>query len=112
MISATSFMVGDETRKDMVTPKGTPDCSMPMKSGIAEHVQNGVNIPKQAASILPVNSCLWLNIALILSGGKKVRIIATTKTITASKKYILGTSYRKKFKLEATFVPLVSFKMS
>ena len=37
---------------DNVTPSGTPACTKPMNNGTAEQEQNGVTIPKAAASTL------------------------------------------------------------
>ena len=39
---ATSFTIGAAMRKENVTPRGTPASTKPMKSGTAEHEQNGV----------------------------------------------------------------------
>ena len=40
-------------RKASVTPTGMPACRKPMKSGTAEHEQNGVTTPKSAAETVP-----------------------------------------------------------
>ena len=51
---ATSFIIGEATRKEKVAPRGTPDCINPKNKGIAEQEQNGVIIPKSAATMFPV----------------------------------------------------------
>ena len=43
-------------RKAKVTPSGTPASTKPMKSGTAEHEQNGVTIPRPAAPTVPTSS--------------------------------------------------------
>ena len=43
--------IGDDIRKENVTPKGRPALVKPMKSGIEEHEQNGVTVPSKAAAI-------------------------------------------------------------
>ena len=48
--SATSLTMGAATRNVNVTPSGTPAVTNPMKSGTAEHEQNGVTTPSAAAS--------------------------------------------------------------
>jgi hypothetical protein len=47
--------MGDEIRKENVTPNGTPASTNPRNKGIAEHEQKGVTIPSVAAITLPVN---------------------------------------------------------
>ena len=41
--------IGEDMRKENVTPKGKPALVKPIKSGIEEHEQNGVTVPKRAA---------------------------------------------------------------
>ena len=43
--------IGDEIRKENVTPKGSPALVKPIKSGIEEQEQNGVTVPSNAAAI-------------------------------------------------------------
>ena len=43
--------IGDEIRKENVTPKGSPALVKPMKIGIEEHEQNGVTVPSNAPTI-------------------------------------------------------------
>jgi hypothetical protein len=62
--------MGDEMRKEKVTPSGTPPSTKPMKRGTAEQEQKGVATPSNAASMLPINSFLCDNIFLVFSGGK------------------------------------------
>jgi len=50
--------IGDDIRKEKVTPSGTPASTKPIKRGTAEHEQKGVTMPRSAASILPINSFL------------------------------------------------------
>jgi hypothetical protein len=97
MITATSLIIGEATRKENVTPKGTPASIKPKNSGIALQVQNGVMIPKMAAKIFPAYLCLWDSIFFIFCGGKNERNIDTVKIITASKIKIFMVSKIKKF---------------
>ena len=43
---------GEETRKEKVTPRGSPALEKPMKRGMEEQEQKGVTVPKSAASVL------------------------------------------------------------
>jgi hypothetical protein len=87
--------MGEEIRKENVTPRGTPASTNPINKGTAEHEQNGVTTPSMAARILPINSFLWDKIRFVFSGGKKLLIIDTAKIITESKRNILMVSYIK-----------------
>jgi hypothetical protein len=56
--------MGEEIRKENVTPSGTPASTKPINSGTAEQEQKGVTMPRSAASILPINffyeiRCAW-----------------------------------------------------
>jgi hypothetical protein len=51
------LIIGDATKKEKVTPSGTPASTKPRNKGIALHVQNGVTIPSKEAKTLPVHSC-------------------------------------------------------
>jgi hypothetical protein len=62
--------MGDEIRKEKVTPRGTPASTNPIKSGTAEQEQNGVTMPRSAARILLINSFLCERMRLVRSGGK------------------------------------------
>ena len=44
--------IGDEIKKEKVTPSGSPALVKPMKSGIDEHEQKGVTVPSRAAAQL------------------------------------------------------------
>ena len=46
--------IGAEIRKENVTPSGTPALTKPMNNGTAEQEQNGVTMPSEAASTLPI----------------------------------------------------------
>jgi hypothetical protein len=81
---ATSLTMGEEIKNEKVTPKGTPASINPMNTGIAEQLQKGVTIPSRAATTLPRYWWRKLKIFRVFSGGKKLRIIATTKIIRAS----------------------------
>jgi len=67
-----------------------------MKSGTAEHEQNGVTTPSKAASTFPTDSLLPASIRRVFSGEKNVRMIPTQKTINTSSIITLGVSKRKK----------------
>ena len=41
--------IGDEIKKENVTPNGSPALVNPIKSGIDEQEQNGVTVPSNAA---------------------------------------------------------------
>lgn len=45
-------MVGEEMRKENVTPRGNPALVNPINSGIEEQEQNGVTVPSRAAIML------------------------------------------------------------
>src|SRR4030065_2038267 len=89
---AISFTIGDEIRKEKVTPSGAPASTNPINKGTAEHEQNGVTIPSKAAKTLPINSFLCDKIRFVLSGGKKLLITDTPKIITDSSKNIFIVS--------------------
>lgn len=69
-ITATSFTIGEDIRKENVMPRGIPASTNPINNGTAEHEQNGVTIPSKAARILPINSFLLDKIRFVFSGGK------------------------------------------
>ena len=50
MTTAIWSIMGAAMRKVRVMPSGTPADRKPMKSGTAEHEQNGVTAPSKAAS--------------------------------------------------------------
>ena len=43
--------IGEEIKKENVTPSGKPALVNPINSGIEEHEQNGVTVPSNAAMI-------------------------------------------------------------
>ena len=44
--------IGDDIKKEKVTPKGKPALVKPINKGIEEQEQNGVIVPSNAAKIL------------------------------------------------------------
>ena len=62
--------IGEEIRKEKVTPSGSPALVNPINKGIEEHEQNGVTVPSSAEiqfAPIPLNRP---RIFLVLSGGK------------------------------------------
>jgi hypothetical protein len=47
--------MGEDIRKEKVTPKGSPADVNPIKRGIEEHEQKGVTVPSKAAIIFAPN---------------------------------------------------------
>ena len=68
-VSATSLTIGQRSGKK-VTPRGTPACTKPMNSGTAEHEQNGVTMPSEAAITLARPSLRPASNARVRSGVK------------------------------------------
>lgn len=62
--------IGEEIRKEKVTPSGSPALVKPIKSGIELQEQKGVTVPKSAETILAVIPLNLERILLLLSGGK------------------------------------------
>lgn len=62
--------IGDDIRKEKVTPKGRPALLKPIKIGILEHEQNGVTVPNKAEIVAPVIPLNLVRIFFVLSGGK------------------------------------------
>ena len=60
--------IGEDMRKENVTPKGKPADVKPMKSGIDEHEQNGVTVPSRAAITFAPMPRKRPNIFLLRSG--------------------------------------------
>ena len=60
--------IGDEIKKENVTPSGSPALVNPMKSGIDEHEQNGVTVPNNAAIIFAFSPRNRPSIFFVLSG--------------------------------------------
>ena len=74
--AATSLMSGEAIRNEKVIPSGTPLSTKPIKSGTAEQEQNGVGIPRRAASTLPTPSLRPATSFFTLCGVMKVRTMA------------------------------------
>ena len=62
--------MGEEIRKEKVTPKGRPAPVNPMNRGMEEQEQNGVTVPRRAAAILAPSPWNRPRILLLRSGGK------------------------------------------
>src|SRR4030066_1523211 len=105
MTKATSFTVGEAIKKENVTPKGSPASTKPMNIGIAEQEQNGVTMPRQAAKKFPTYSRRLARSLRDFSGGKKLRITATTKIMTVRRKKTFMVSYKKKLRASPNMVP-------
>ena len=97
--------MGAAMRKEKVTPRGIPVVTKPMKSGTAEHEQNGVTTPSREAKTLPRDSRRPLRIRRVRSGVKNERTIPTPKTTTTSSIITLGASNRKKTTADASMLP-------
>ena len=69
MMEAMSTM-GDEMRNENVTPSGSPARVNAMNSGMDEHAQNGVTVPKSAPAMLPPTPLNRPRMRLLRSGGK------------------------------------------
>jgi hypothetical protein len=61
---------GDEIRNENVTPSGSPAAVNPMKMGIEEHEQKGVNVPRSAPMIFAPIPEYPPRIRRVRSGGK------------------------------------------
>ena len=62
--------IGDEIRKENVTPKGSPALVKPINSGIDEHEQKGVTVPNRAEMIFAQIPRKRPKMRLLRSGGK------------------------------------------
>jgi hypothetical protein len=62
--------IGEEIRKEKVTPTGRPAEVNPMKRGMEEQEQNGVTVPSSAATMLAPRPWNRPRIRLLRSGGK------------------------------------------
>ena len=51
-MSEPKSTIGEEIRKENVTPTGSPALEKPINSGIEEQEQNGVTVPNSAAIML------------------------------------------------------------
>ncbi len=70
-------------------PSGMPACTKPMKSGTAEHEQNGVTTPSEAASTLPSPPVRPDSSARVRSGVKYelTRPITNTTPVRSSRTF-------------------------
>lgn len=50
--------MGDEIKKEKVTPSGSPALVNPIKSGMDEQEQNGVTVPRSAAKMFAFNQSI------------------------------------------------------
>ena len=64
--------MGEEIRKEKVTPKGKPALVKPMNRGMEEQEQKGVTVPSSAAIQLAPIPRNFPKIRLLRSGGKKL----------------------------------------
>ena len=62
--------MGEEIRKEKVTPSGSPALVNPINSGMEEQEQNGVTVPRRAANIFAHIPLQLPSIFFVLSGGK------------------------------------------
>ena len=61
--------IGEEIKKENVTPIGNPELVNPMNKGIDEHEQKGVTVPSNAEIIFANIPLKLPNIRLLFSGG-------------------------------------------
>ena len=64
--------IGEEIRKEKVTPSGSPALVKPMNSGMEEQEQKGVTVPSSAAMRFAHSPWNRPRIRLLRSGGKKL----------------------------------------
>ena len=91
-MSATSLTIGAEMRNENVTPSGTPAVTKPMKSGTAEHEQNGVTMPSAAANTLATISRRPAIRRRVRAGVKNERTTPMPKTTSTSSIRTFGAS--------------------
>ena len=73
LISSTKLpksTMGEEIRKEKVTPKGKPALVKPMNRGMEEQEQNGVTVPNKAATQLAPMPRKRPRMRFVRSGGK------------------------------------------
>ena len=73
LISRTSeprSTMGEEIKKEKVTPSGRPAEVKPMNKGMDDQEQNGVTVPSRAATMFAPMPWKRPNIFLLRSGGK------------------------------------------
>ena len=64
--------MGEEIRKEKVTPRGKPALVKPMNNGMDEQEQKGVTVPKRAAAQLAQTPWNRVMMFRLRSGGKKL----------------------------------------
>ena len=75
LISSTRLpksTIGEEMRKENVTPSGNPALVNPINSGMEEQEQNGVTVPRSAETTLAPIPWNRPKIRRLRSGGKKL----------------------------------------
>ena len=73
LISSTRLprsTIGDEIKKENVTPRGSPAFVNPINKGIEEQEQNGVTVPSSAEMIFAQIPRNRPKMRLLLWGGK------------------------------------------
>ena len=73
LISSTRLpksTIGEEIKKEKVTPRGSPALVKPINSGIDEQEQNGVTVPSRAEMMFAPVPRNLPKIRLLRSGGK------------------------------------------
>jgi hypothetical protein len=73
---------GEDIKNEKVTPIGNPAFVKPINSGIEEHEQKGVTVPRSAPKIFAVIPLNLPSIFLVRSGGKKLCIYEIIKINT------------------------------
>ena len=77
LISSTRLprsTMGEEIRKEKVTPRGSPALVKPINSGMDEQEQKGVTVPSRAATQFAPRPRKRPRIRFVRSGGKKLWI--------------------------------------
>ena len=64
--------MGEEIRKEKVTPRGRPALVKPINSGMEEQEQKGVTVPRRAAITFAQIPRNRPRMRLLRSGGKKL----------------------------------------
>ena len=62
--------MGEEMRKENVTPSGSPAPVKPMNRGMEEQEQKGVTVPKRAETVLAPSPLNRPRMRRLRSGGK------------------------------------------
>ena len=87
--------IGEEIKKENVTPTGRPAFENPINSGIEEQEQNGVIVPSKAAIQLAVIPLNRPRIFFVRSGVKKLCMYEIIKIKVHNSITIFITSYKK-----------------